>query len=324
MTMQSVLSDKGFKIPFNSSSTHWKSELRPLVKGEWMENEALARYTTVKVGGPADVLFFPASVEDLSKALQFCKQQEVPFFILGNGSNILVRDGGVRGLVLRLHRCLNTFKLEKEEGDEVWIRAEAGLATPKLVEYCRQQGYSGIESLYGIPGSIGGAIIMNAGTREGEVGQAVEELVVLEANGETKTYPKKKLHFEYRDLKIPRSEVIVNVCLKLKKVSPEEVSNKLSFFQKRRHETQPLDQPNMGSVFKNPPKKFAAQLIEELGLKGVRVGGARLSEKHSNWIVNEGGATSKDILALIGLIKDKVRELADVKLETEVKVVGEK
>lgn len=289
-----------------------------------MENEPLAKYTSVKVGGPADVLFFPASVEDLTIAIKFCKKNEVPYFILGNGSNLLIRDGGIRGLVIRLHRCLNNFKIEKEEGEFVWVRVEAGLASPKLVEFCRQQGYSGIESLYGIPGSIGGAIIMNAGTREGEIGEVVEELKVLESSGEIKAYSQKKLHFEYRDLKIPRSEIALNVLLKLKKSTSEEVSNKLSFFQKRRHETQPLDQANMGSVFKNPPKNFAAQLIEELGFKGVRVGGARLSEKHSNWIVNEGGATAKDILALIGLIKDKVKEVTGIKLEIEVKVVGEK
>ena len=322
--MQSALLEKEFESHFNKYSTVWKNELRPQLKGEWMENEPLARYTTVKVGGPADVLFFPASVEDLILAVQFCKKNSVPYFILGNGSNLLVRDGGIRGLVLKLHRCLNSFNLEKEEGDEVWIRAEAGLPTPKLVEHCRQQGYTGIESLYGIPGSIGGAIVMNAGTREGEVGAVVEELVVMDATGEIKTYPKKKLRFEYRDLDIPRTEIVLNVLLKLKKSTSEEVSSKLSFFQKRRHETQPLDQANMGSVFKNPPKHFAAQIIEELGLKGVRVGGARLSEKHSNWIVNEGGATAKDIQALMGLIKDKVKETLGIKLETEVKVVGEK
>lgn len=322
--MHSALSEKDPFSPLARASNAWKSELRPLVKGEWMENEPLARYTTVKVGGPAEVLFFPASLADLVTAVQFCRKNDIPLFILGNGSNLLIRDGGIRGMVARLHRCLNSFKIEKEEDQEVWIRAEAGLATPKLVEHCRQQGYAGLESLYGIPGSIGGAIVMNAGTREGEVGQVVEELAVLDASGEPKVYPKKKLHFEYRDLKIPRSEVIASVLLKLQKSSSEEVSNKLAFFQRRRHETQPLDQPNMGSVFKNPPKKFAAQLIEELGLKGVRVGGARLSEKHSNWIVNEGGATAKDVLALIGLIKDKVKEIADIKLETEVKIVGEK
>ncbi len=323
--MQSALLEKDFPFStFNRHSSVWKAELRSLVKGEWMENEVLARYTTVKVGGPADVLFFPSSIEDLMIAIQFCKKNQVPCFILGNGSNLLIRDEGIRGLVIRLHRCLNTFKVEKEEVNEVWIRAEAGLATPKLVEYCRQQGYSGIESLYGIPGTVGGAIVMNAGTREGEIGEVVEELAVLDASGEVKVYPKKKLHFEYRDLDIPRSEIVLHVLLKLKKSTSEEVSNKLSFFQKRRHETQPLDQANMGSVFKNPPKKFAAQIIEELGLKGVRVGGARLSDKHSNWIVNEGGATAKDILALIGLIKDKVKEASGIKLETEVKIVGEK
>ncbi len=304
-------------IPFSL-----REKLKQL-KGEFLWEEALARYTTIKTGGPADLLYYPADLEDLKNTLRLCKAEKVNYFILGNGSNLLIRDGGIRGVVIRLHRLLSQFKIEKEEEDFVWIRAEAGVATPKLVEFCKQKGFSGIESLYGIPGTLGGALIMNAGTREGEIGDAVEEVKALDSSGELKIYPRKKLHFEYRDLEIPRSEVLLETLLKLTKQSPEKVAEKISFFQKRRHETQPLDQPNMGSVFKNPPKKFAAELIEELGLKGVRVGKARLSEKHANWIVNEGGASSKDVLVLIGLIRDKVKELTGIRLETEVKVVGE-
>ena len=299
--------------------------LRKNLKGELLFNEPLARYTSVKIGGPAEALFYPADLEDLANALKIAKAHQLPHFILGNGSNLLVRDGGVKGLVIRLNRCLTQFKVEgRVEGKEdILLMVEAGVPAPKLVEFCRQNGYSGLESLYGIPGTVGGALFMNAGTREGEIGPSVVDLTVMESDGEIKTYARKRLDFEYRSLKIPRSEVILRATLQVSPSTPEKVGEKISFFQKRRHETQPLDQPNMGSVFKNPPKRFAAQLIEELGLKGVRVGGARISEKHSNWIVNEGGATARDVLALIGLIKDKVKESADIRLETEVKVVGE-
>ena len=300
-----------------------KEKLRSELKGELLFDEPLSKYTTVKIGGPAEALFYPLDLEDLARAVRFCKGQDLAYCVIGNGSNLLVRDGGIRGLVIKLNRCLNQFQVEKEEGGAVFLGVDSGYSLPKLVEYAKQQGLSGIESLFGVPGTVGGAILMNAGTREGEIGDSIEELTVMESSGLQKIYPKGRLNFEYRDLKIPRSEIALRVRLRLKKMKPEKVAEKVEFFQKRRHETQPLDQPNMGSVFKNPPKHFAAQMIEELGLKGVRVGGARLSEKHSNWIVNEGGATAKDVLALIGLIRDKVKESMGLRLETEVKVVGE-
>ncbi len=304
---------------------HLQNQLRSTLKGELLFNEPLARYTSVKIGGPADILFYPQDLEDLKNALVFCHEKDLSHFVIGNGSNLLVRDGGVRGLVVRLNRILNTYKTEENPEDDITVilSTDAGVMLPKLVELSKQNGWSGLESLYGVPGTVGGALLMNAGTREGEIGDSVLEITALENNGRIKTYSKKRLHFEYRDLKIPRSEIILSAKLLLKKSDPKTVMEKVEFFQKRRHQTQPLDQPSMGSVFKNPSKKFAAQLIEELGLKGVRVGGARVSEKHSNWIVNEGGATAQDILILIGLVRDKVKEVTGIRLETEVKVVGE-
>ncbi|MFO1518087.1 MAG: UDP-N-acetylmuramate dehydrogenase [bacterium] len=300
-----------------------KEKFSKELKGELLFDEPLARYTTVKVGGPADALLYPAGLEDLKVALQICEKHEIPYFVIGNGSNLLVKDGGVRGLVIKLNRCLNAFRVEEEGEKETVLYAESGYSLPKVVEYSRQNGLSGIESLFGVPGTVGGAIIMNAGTREGEIGECIEELTVMDSSGDLKTYLKKRLNFEYRSLKIPRSEIAIGVKLRLQKSDPQKVAERIGFFQKRRLDTQPLDQPSMGSVFKNPPKKFAAQLIEELGLKGVRVGGARVSEKHSNWIVNEGNATAKDILVLIGLVRDKVKEVTDIRLETEVKIIGE-
>ncbi|MBF0492974.1 MAG: UDP-N-acetylmuramate dehydrogenase [Deltaproteobacteria bacterium] len=301
-----------------------QEKLRSLLKGELLFEEPLAKYTSLKIGGPAQILFYPTDLEDLSKALQWCKTSDCPYFILGSGSNLLVRDGGIRAMVCKLSRALNQLTVqENEKSEDVFIEVEAGYSLAKLVELSRQKGWTGIESLFGIPGTLGGALVMNAGTREGEIGTRVEEVSVMNSDGEVRKIPAKRLHFEYRFLKLNRGEILIKAKLRLKKVDASEVAERIQFFQKRRFETQPLDQANVGSIFKNPPKKFAAQLIEELGLKGVRVGGARISEKHSNWIINEGGATAQDVLALIGLVKDKVKETAEIKLEVEVKVVGE-
>ncbi|MBL7685955.1 MAG: UDP-N-acetylmuramate dehydrogenase [Deltaproteobacteria bacterium] len=297
--------------------------LRKKLKGELLFNESLARYTTIKIGGLADALLFPADLDDLTQAIALCRALDLPYFVMGNGSNLLIRDGGVRGLVIRLQKTLNQFRALEEKDGKMFFEIDAGYSLPKFVEYSKQNGLSGIESLYGVPGTLGGAVMMNAGTREGEISSVIESVTVLDAQGHLKTYPKKRLAFEYRALKIPRAEIILKAQLGLLKSESSVVAEKIEFFQKRRHDTQPLDQANLGSVFKNPPKKYAAELIEELGLKGVRVGGARISTKHSNWIVNEGQAKARDVLALIGLVKDKVKEITGIKLETEVKIVGE-
>lgn len=301
----------------------WEKLLAPLVRGELRLQEPLKRYTSMQIGGPADAYVLPADIEDLKNILSFAEAHQVPWMILGLGSNVLIRDGGIRGIVLRLHKNFGRFQIVDETAETVVLEAEAGVPLPKLVEWTKQQGYSGLEHLYGIPASVGGALWMNAGTRHGEIQEAVCNLSVLTLEGERVTYPRAKLKFEYRHLKLPARGVILQGQFLLKKAKVEEVQEKIAGYQKYRHETQPLDSPSVGSVFKNPPKAFAAQIINELGLKGVRVGGARISEKHANWIINEGGATARDVLVLIGLIKDKVKEETDLKLELEVKVVGE-
>lgn len=301
----------------------WEQELQSIVQGEFRLNEPLRRHTTIQVGGPADVYILPRDLDELKNILTFAESKRVPCTILGLGSNVLVKDGGIRGIVLRLHKTLNHFSVLDESSEQILVEAEAGLPLPKLVEWSRQQGYAGLEHLYGIPGSVGGALWMNAGTRQGEIQECVRSVSVLGFDGELHTYPHAKLKFEYRHLKLPVRGILIKGVFALKKADPAEVNEKISAYQKRRHDTQPLEFPNMGSVFKNPPKGFAAQIIDELGLKGVRVGKARISEKHANFIVNEGGATARDVLVLIGLIKDKVKEELDLKLELEAKVLGE-
>jgi UDP-N-acetylmuramate dehydrogenase len=303
--------------------TGWQEHLKKIVQGEVRFNEPLRKYTSIQIGGPADALIFPAHIEDLKNIVQFAQEKRVPWMILGLGSNVLVKEGGVQGIVFRLHKTLQQFKKIDETESEVLLQAEAGVPLPKLVEMCRQQGWSGMEGLYGIPGTIGGTLVMNAGTREVEMKDPLVEIQVLRPDGTMHTYPKNKLKYEYRSLGIPSKEIILSGKFRLKKSDPAQVQAKTLTCQKRRQETQPLDYPNIGSVFKNPQKGFAAQMIEELGLKGVRVGGARISTKHANFIINENGATARDVLILIGLIKDKVKETLQVRLELEVKLVGE-
>jgi len=256
--------------------------------------------------------------------LSFAEAKNVPCTVLGWGSNVLIRDGGIRGIVIRLQKTLSEWRVREENETEMWIEAEAGVPLPKIVEFCRQKGLSGIEALYGIPGSIGGTVRMNAGTRHGEIKDHLLEIQVLShADLEVRTIPRAKLKFEYRHLNLPGKDIILSATFRLAKGNVEEVQSQVAAYQKKRNDTQPLEFPNMGSVFKNPEKGFAAQMIEELGLKGVRVGGARISPKHANFIINENQATAKDVLVLIGLIKDKVRDELDVKLELEAKVLGE-
>lgn len=304
-------------------SLGWQARLQALHCGEVRLHEALKRHTTIQIGGPADAMVFPAGLEDLKRALCFVSEEKIPWRVLGLGSNILVKDAGIRGVVFRLHRCLQRLEVFEEDENSVLVEGEAGVALPKLVELARQRGYRGLEALYGIPASLGGALWMNAGTRSGEISDGLESLVVLKADGSLLRYPRKKLRFEYRSLRLPSQDIVISGRWRLLKGPPQEVRSAVAAYQKRRHETQPLDLPNMGSVFKNPEKGFAAQMIEELGLKGVRVGGARISEKHANFIVNEGQATARDVLILIGLIRDKVREELGVRLELEVKVLGD-
>ncbi len=301
----------------------WKEGLKKVVQGEIRFNEPLRKYTSIQIGGPADALIFPSDIEEIKKIIRFAQEKRVPWMILGLGSNVLVKDGGIRGIVLRLNKTLQQLQKLDETETEVVLQAEAGVPLPKLVEMCRQQGWSGMEGLYGIPGTIGGTLAMNAGTREMEMKDPLVEVQVLRPDGTTHTYPKNKLKYEYRSLGLPTKEVILSGKFLVKKSDPAEVQAKTLSYQKRRQETQPLEFPNVGSVFKNPEKGFAAQMIEELGLKGVRVGGARISTKHANFIINENRATARDVLILIGLIKDKVKETLQVRLELEAKVVGE-
>ena len=287
--------------------------------------EPLSRYTSIRVGGPADALAYPKTIEELLAIAQWARKNNLPLFVLGAGSNILVRDKGLRGVVVNLSQGFGRVEVEKEEGDVVILYAEAGVGLPRLVDFSAEEGFSGLEGLTGIPGNVGGALVMNAGTPNGEIADAVVSVTFLDPKGAIRTWAKEEIRYAYRESHFPRGSILISARLKTSRLASEKIRGKIQQYRASRLETQPLNVPNLGSVFKNPDKKgmHAGRLIEEAGLKNIRVGKARISPKHGNWIVNEGGATARDVLALMGLMKDKVKEKFGITLESEVKIVGE-
>lgn len=300
-----------------------KNELKAAVSGPALFDEPLAHYTTLRVGGPADALVHPMNLVELQKVYAVALAAKVPLFTFGGGSNLLVKDGGLRGIVINLTRNFNALSIRSTEGKRVLLEAGAGVLVPGLMTYLVQESLTGLEFMAGIPATIGGALAMNAGTPDGEIGDRTVAVTILSKKGSVQELDHDACAFAYRKTDIPHSAVILSGLFALERGDREKIREKIEGYKAKRVQTQPLNYPNVGSVFKNPRKKHAGQLIEEAGLKNVRVGRARISEKHGNFIINEGGATAGDVLTLIGLIKDKVKERFNIALETEVKIVGE-
>lgn len=286
-------------------------------RGKVLYGEPLSHHTTLRVGGAADAMVEPADLADLEWLMEKIRKFKLPCFVIGAGSNLVVRDGGIRGLVIRLSRFTRIEKL-----DETSFYAESGLSLPKLCRFARNESLGGLEFACMIPGSVGGGIKMNAGIAEREISDVVQSVKVLSAGGEILDLTAREAGFGYRSSRIPRGVVLGGV-FKLRKSSAKEIEEKSRVLIKRRKETQPLSYPNVGSIFKNPPGKFAGKLIEEVGLKGFRIGGAQISEIHANFIINRGNATAKDILALIKKSGREVQDKKEVVLELEAKIVGE-
>jgi UDP-N-acetylmuramate dehydrogenase len=295
----------------------WRDAIAPRLRGEVLRDAPLAPRTSIRVGGAADLLVRPADVDDLVACLAAARDAAVPFHVLGGGANTLVSDRGVRGIVLRLPPDLGG-----EETEPPRLVLPAGLPTARVVQRAHALGLVGAEFLRGIPGTLGGALAMNAGTRTGEMSDVVTHVVVATGEG-LHEIPAKELGFAYRTCRLPPGAVVTRVGLVLK---PGDVAAALAGAEEewgRRTRTQPLDLPSFGSTFRNPPGDAAGRLVEAAGLKGHRIGGAEISAVHANFVVNVGGATARDVLALVRLMRDRVRERFGVTLETEVRLVGE-
>jgi UDP-N-acetylenolpyruvoylglucosamine reductase len=281
-------------------------------------NEPMAKKTTLRVGGPADVYVEPATEADLAAVLRICSQRGENFFVLGRGSNLLVRDGGIRGVVI----CLAQPGFSAVEIIGERIRCGAGAKLKQVSVDAKRAGLTGVEFLEGIPGSVGGALRMNAGAMGAETFGALESVRVMDHDGNARDVLSADIAVEYRCCALLKDRIALGAVFKCKSATREEVEQRMSVFSNKRWDSQPAA-PSAGCCFKNPETIPAGKLVQELGLKGTKVGGAMVSFEHGNFITNDGSATARDVLDLIELIKAKAKAQRGIQLHTEVEIVGE-
>jgi len=281
-------------------------------------NEPMAKHTTLRVGGPADMYVEPASEEDLAVVVKCCSGRDVPFFMIGRGSNLLVRDGGFRGVVI----CLSHANFSRIEVADGRLRCGAGAKLKNVAVEARRQGLSGMEFLEGIPGSVGGALRMNAGAMGGATFEVVESVRLMDFDGNVRELTPKEMSVEYRGCGTLKNHIALGAVFKGRPDSQESIVQRMSAFSRKRWTSQPAA-PSAGCMFKNPETIPAGKLIDELGLKGTRVGGAVVSAEHGNFLVNDGNATARDVLELIALLKRRAKAERGIKLQVEVEIIGE-
>ena len=302
-----------------------REELQALLpEGRIVFDEPMSRHSTMGVGGPAEAYVMVADEGELTRIIEWADEQGIEYCFWGAGSNVLVRDKGLRGLVIGLGDGFDYIEMDREDVDRVYVSVGAAVSTTHLVRWCVGRGLSGVEPLAGIPGTVGGNILTNAGTAQGNISDAVEELTIVNRERRVLTIRKAALRFEYRQLKLPRTAAVIRCLLRLGRDDPKAVAGRVQEIQKGRWESQPQGVRSLGCVFRNPGKTSAGMLIEDAGLKDVRIGGARVSSVHANFIVNEGGATSKDVIVLMSLIRDRVKQQSGISLEPEIKIVGKR
>ncbi|MES9782417.1 UDP-N-acetylmuramate dehydrogenase [Bacillus thuringiensis] len=287
--------------------------------GHVLVNESLARYTTMKIGGPADILIVPKHVAGIEKILQLVKQYKTKWTVIGRGSNLLVSDQGIEGVVIRLGEGLDHLEVEKHK-----VRVGSGYPLIKLSTLLSRQGLAGLEFASGIPGSVGGAVYMNAGAHKSDISSVLSKALILFEDGTIDWLMNKELEFSYRAsvLQTKRSGIVLEAEFQLQAGKREEIVRSMQNNKDYRRETQPWNHPCAGSVFRNPIPHFAGDLVEKAGLRGYRIGGAQISEMHGNFIVNTGGASAQDVLSLIELIKHTIKDKFDVDMHTEVEIIG--
>jgi len=295
-----------------------KEEIRRLIKGKVFFNVPMKQFTSMKVGGPVDVLLFPRNVGELKKVVRYARKKSIPITILGKGTNMIVRDKGIRGWMINLMQGLKKIRAEREV-----VEAEAGASLQRLVQFSVQKGLTGFEPFYGIPGTVGGGLSMNAGAWGSELKDILLSMTLMKENGDIIERPRSRLRFSYRGLALPSKWVILKGRFQLKKGKKKEMVERIKSYSEQRREKQPLDYPNAGSIFKNPAGGGAGRWIEDAGLKGYRIGQAMVSERHANFIINLGNATATEVIHLMEWVEKKVSEEKGVALEREVKVVGE-
>lgn len=298
------MTDNIDKISFNSKTLVFK-------------NEPLSKHTTFGVGGNAHYLILPCNLRDTSMIFKSAYKKNIKIFLMGSGSNILASDEGYNGIVISLKKVMNKIKFKEKE---IYVQAGAMLGT--MVKQAISRGYKGFESLIGVPGTVGGALIMNAGAHGSEISELFLNAKTIDKKGSIKEYTKNDISFTYRDSTFPSNEILLEANFKILKGNKNKILKRKVDVSDTRKKTQPLRFRSAGSIFKNPSIHPAGYLIDKAGLKGLRIGDAEISTKHANFIINHGKAKSKDILYLIKIIKNKVKEKFDIDLELEIKLLG--
>ena len=287
--------------------------------GIFLTDEPMSRHTTFRTGGPADIYIEPSGVEELKQVLDICREENVAYTIIGNGSNLLVGDGGYRGVLISFGKPFAQVTIEGAQ-----VRTGAGALLSAVAKQVLNASLTGFEFAAGIPGTIGGAVVMNAGAYGGELCQVLREATVLTPEGEVKTLPAEEQALGYRTSCVQKNGYIVlEAVLQLQPGNADDIRAVMDDLASKRREKQPLEYPSAGSTFKRPEGHFAGRLIQDAGLRGFRVGGAQVSEKHCGFVINRDHATSADILSLCRQVQEKVKAQSGVELELEVKLLGE-
>ncbi|PLS16594.1 UDP-N-acetylenolpyruvoylglucosamine reductase [Bacillus sp. M6-12] len=294
-------------------------KLKSLDVGRILENEPLANHTTIKIGGPADIFIEPESMESLEKIIKVIKEYKLNWRAIGRGSNLLVSDLGIEGAVIKLGKGLDNYTVEGTE-----VRSGGGVSLVSLSMQISRQGLAGLEFASGIPGSVGGSVYMNAGAHGSDISKILKLARVLFDDGSISWLSNEEMEFSYRTSVLQKKKpgIVLEAIFSLEKGNREEIVERMQNNKNYRKETQPYNLPCAGSIFRNPLPKYAGQLIEDAGLKGHSIGGAKISEMHGNFIVNAGGAKAEDVLALIQHVKDTVYDKNTLEMETEVEIIG--
>lgn len=281
-------------------------------------DENMSNHIHFKVGGPVDILLIPSKVNQVVETLKICKNENIPYFIIGNGSNLLVKDGGIRGVVIKLS---NLLFIEVKDNT---IKASSGTLLEDVSKKAVENSLTGFEFACGIPGSVGGAVFMNAGAYDGEIKNVIKEAEVLDRDGNIMLLSKEELELGYRTSKVMKDNLLVlSATFELTKGDKKKIQERVDELTEKRESKQPLEYPSAGSTFKRPEGYFAGKLIQDAGLKGASVGGAAVSEKHSGFVINKDGATAEDVLNLIAHVQNEVKKQFGVELHTEVRIIGE-
>jgi UDP-N-acetylmuramate dehydrogenase len=297
-------------------------EIQDLLQGRIHTDVLLSRFTSFRIGGPADLMVEPHDVRELATLVQYLRTERISRVILGAGTNVLFHDSGFRGVVIRT-ASISGFEIRENGSDHAMITVAAGVPLPVVVTKACSLGWTGLEPLWGIPGLFGGAVVTNAGAKHASIGFFLERLSLLTGAGDDIALGRDQLDYSYRSMKIPEESVVVEGTLRLQRGDLQTIDRELEEARLRRR-LQPSDKPSAGCVFKNPsPENPAGAIIDRLGFKGLTVGGARVSEMHANFIINQGNAAAEDVLELIRRIRERVKSEENLDLELEIRVIGE-